>query len=187
MSSPLVTVVLPIVGGNPGESRQLAGIGIQDQPSLGALLVSPLSIDGSLVIQANAAAANLDDLSSNAALLVASPGCWAIQHQPAAATQATISRAAVANTRHVCRSVAVSLVATGAQTVVRFNLRDGASGAGTILWSVALALAGAGCANVVLGGLDVVGSLNTAMTLESGIAPAAGNFAAVSLTGYDAS
>ncbi len=111
---------------------------------------------------------------------------WAVQHQPAAAAQATISKAAVATRRHVATSITVCVSAVAAQGTLIFNLRDGATGAGTILWSVRLmAPAGQGMC-VSSGPVDIPGSLNTAMTLESAAAPAATNFATVALAGYDA-
>lgn len=110
---------------------------------------------------------------------------WAIYHTPAAATQATISRAAAANTRHVATSVTVCLNAVAAQAApVVFNLRDGATGAGTIKWSVSL-VAPAGSAQCVTAPLSIPGSTNTAMTLESAAAPAASNFVTVAISGYD--
>jgi hypothetical protein len=109
---------------------------------------------------------------------------WAIQHQPAAAAAATISRAAVAGVRHVATSVTVCLTATAAQTGLAFNLRDGATGAGTILWTVKLSGAASTNACVALP-VHIAGSPNTAMTLESASAPAATNFATVALTGYE--
>jgi hypothetical protein len=110
---------------------------------------------------------------------------WSVQHQPAAATAATISRAAVATRRHVATGLTVCVSGVAAQPTLVFNLRDGATGAGTILWSARLmAPLGSGQC-VVLSGLSIPGSVNTAMTLESAAAPAATNFATVSLQGYD--
>lgn len=109
---------------------------------------------------------------------------WAVQHQPAAAAAATISRAAVAKQRHVATSVTVCLGATAAQTSLIFNLRDGATGAGTILWSVRLSGAASTNSCVAIP-VWIPGSVNTAMTLESAAAPAATNFATVALTGVD--
>jgi hypothetical protein len=72
-----------------------------------------------------------------------------------------------------------------AQPDIIFNLRDGASGAGTVLWSIRLALA-AGQSYAQTHPLpDIEGSANTAMTLESAAAPAATNFASVVLNTYD--
>lgn len=131
-------------------------------------------------------AANLAAFAGVGGLVTAGPGEWALDSQPAAATQATVTRAAVAAQRHVCRSISVSLAAVAAQGIIRFNLRDGASGAGTVLWSTAMVVLAGDSKQVTISGLNIFGSVNTAMTLESSAAPAAGNFAQVSLSGYDA-
>lgn len=120
--------------------------------------------------------------------LVERPAQWAIQHSPAANTRATISRAAGgANIRHVCTSVSAVLanVAAGGATV-RLNLRDGATGAGTILQSWLMSFAGLaiGRYELTLPGVNFGGSPNTAMTLEFDVAPGATNFETVSLGGY---
>lgn len=109
---------------------------------------------------------------------------WSVQHQPAAATQATISVAAAAGARHVAKHITVCVSGTAAQGSLLFNLRDGATGAGTILWSVRL-MAAAGQGMCHSADIDIAGTVNTAMTLESAAAPAATNFATVSLNGYD--
>ena len=108
---------------------------------------------------------------------------WAIQHQPAAATAATISQAADTNGRHVARFITICLSAVAAQTTLVYNLRDGASGAGTIVWSARLA-GTAGAGHCITAEVRIIGTKNTAMTLESAAAPAATNFATVSLNGY---
>jgi hypothetical protein len=71
------------------------------------------------------------------------------------------------------------------QTAIQVNLRDGASGAGTILWSMTL-LKQIGDAPTVLAfsGLSIVGSVNTAMTLEFSAAGVAASLQSVSLTGF---
>ena len=118
--------------------------------------------------------------------LIASPGEWSISQSPASATQATVTRAAVAGARHVCRSISVSLAAVVAQGPINFILRDGASGMGASLWQVTINAAAGDGKWLALDGLNIVGSENTAMTLESNAAPAPTNFAAVALSGYDA-
>ncbi len=83
-------------------------------------------------------AANLATLLSLGAALSVRPGEWSVNHVPAAATLATISRAAgAAGVRHVCTSIDAALVLPAAanQAAITLNLRDGATGAGTILWS----------------------------------------------------
>jgi hypothetical protein len=109
---------------------------------------------------------------------------WAVQHQPAAATAATITKALVTQRRHVATSITACVSAVAAQPVVIVNLRDGATGAGTILWSGRLmATIGQGMC-LTTGPIAIVGTAGTAMTLETASAPAATNFATVSLAGY---
>lgn len=133
-----------------------------------------------------ASAAHLAAFSGQGVALAAQPGEWAIQHTPVAAAQATISRAAAAGARHVCRSITASIAALAVQGQIIINLRDGISGAGAVLWSAQFILAAGTSDRIALSGLNIVGSVNTAMTLEVAAAPALTNFASVSLTGYDA-
>lgn len=110
---------------------------------------------------------------------------WAINHAPAAAAQATISQAASAAAYHVATSVTVCVAAAAtAQTPLQFSLRDGATGAGTVVWTVRLA-APANSSACVFALVNVRGTKNTAMTLESAGVTVAGAFATVSLNGYD--
>ena len=145
--------------------------------------------DGSAYDRARAlSATNLSAFSSSGGLIAAPPGEWAIEHRPAAATVATITRAAGATgVRHVCKSITASIVATAAQGQIDVLLRDGAAGVGTVLWSARLAAAAGSGQIVTVSGLNIVGSAATAMTLEFAAAPAATNFAGVALTGTDAS
>lgn len=129
--------------------------------------------------------ANLETFSGEGAALSAGPGEWAIQAAPAAATQATASRASAgAGNRNVLRSVTVSVGAVAAQAPLGFVVRDGATGAGTIIWRCMLGAAAGGCQTVTVSGLNIVGSEATAMTVESLVAPAATNFATVAASGY---
>lgn len=113
---------------------------------------------------------------------------WTANHAPAAATQATITRAAAgAGLKNVCTSVTVTLASAAAPTVgvVTVNLRDGATGAGTILWTGVFSLpAVAGqSAPFSTGAIWIEGTANTVMTLETAAAPAANVQAAVSMSG----
>jgi len=113
---------------------------------------------------------------------------WSALHAPAAAAAATISKAAAgAGIRNVCTSITISLASAAAPTVgvVTFNLRDGATGAGTILWTTRLSLpATAGqCIPVSLTDIWIEGSANTAMTLETSAAAPANVQATVCMTG----
>lgn len=113
---------------------------------------------------------------------------WSIPHTPAVATRATITRAAGgAGVRHVCKAITATLAVAAADVGVAgvlVNLRDGATGAGTILWSKRLAVVAAGgIADVNITGLNIAGSPNTAMTLEFAAAPGAASFEDVTLGG----
>lgn len=139
----------------------------------------------------NATAANLATVVGTKALMVGGIGQWAKTHAPAVNTAATISKAAVALTYHVCQWLTITLAndSTGSvQTVLTFNLRDGATGAGTILASFTLALpATAGeCRTMTLGGLNLIGTVNTAMTLETASAPGTHTAASVAFGGFSA-
>jgi hypothetical protein len=104
--------------------------------------------------------------------------------------QATASKAAgAAGVRHVCTALSFTLSARTAVAAadVTVNLRDGASGAGSILqsWTFALTAATIAPITVSLSGLKIVGSAATAMTLE--FAAALTNLLqSVDLIGYDA-
>lgn len=128
------------------------------------------------------------DATKIGVMAVDGPGDWSVTHAPAANTIATITRAAGgAGVRHKCTSIMAALTAAGAAATPALTivLRDGATGVGTILWS-ATHMAGLGFADEVsLAGLNIVGSANTAMTLEFSAAPGAGNFASVAMTGHD--
>lgn len=109
---------------------------------------------------------------------------WASANAPAAATQATASIAASPGVRHVATHLTVCVSAVAAQSALVFNLRDGASGAGTVLWTATLSGA-AGTTQCVVAPVHIVGSAGIAMTLQSAAAPAATNSATVSIAGYD--
>jgi hypothetical protein len=139
------------------------------------------------------AAAILAALSSMGAALVTQPGQWSVTHAPAAATKATITRAAgAAGVCNVCTSIDATLIIppTVNQPIISLTLRDGASGAGTILWSrafgVGAALAAGGQQVVSLSGLNIPGTEATAMTLEFSAAGEATTVESVSMTGYTA-
>jgi len=123
-------------------------------------------------------------------LATAHPGEWSINHTPAANTQATITRAAgAAGVRHVCRSITVTLIglAAAAEATVLVNLRDGATGAGTILWSARLLVQGTvgRQETITLSNLNYFGTAATAMTLEFAAAGGANTFETVAVSGYD--
>lgn len=116
------------------------------------------------------------------------PGHWSATHEPAAATQATCTKAATANVRHVCKVISVSIACGAtAQTPISVRLRDGATGAGTILWSMKVSAPVNSSQVIYEPGLSIVGSVNTAMTLEFSAAGVAASEQTVNLSGFDLS
>lgn len=114
---------------------------------------------------------------------------WAVFSQPAVSTQATASIAAEAGVRHVADCVSFSGGSTTAPalTLLTVNLRDGATGAGTVLWThsvVVTAAVGQNVAPFTACGLNLVGTTNTAMTLEFS-ALLTNLFEAASISGYN--
>ena len=88
---------------------------------------------------------------------------------PSMLTQASI--AAAAGVYHVCDCISYSAVAGTAPTatIVDVVLRDGATGAGTIKWAYVvdlLATTGEVAPPQTVCGLNIIGSVNTAMTFE---------------------
>lgn len=115
-------------------------------------------------------------------------GNWAVNHTPAVNTQASASKAA--NTQnmgrsHVATSCSGSITTVVAQPGITLSLRDGATGAGTVLWSQAIACAISSPCALSSPILNVPGTLATAMTCEWSGIPAVGNFEVATLTGYD--
>lgn len=132
-------------------------------------------------------AATLSGTTQQYAQQVADPGEWSVNHTPAANTQATISKAAgAAGVRHVVKSITGTLIGlTGAaETTVLVNLRDGATGVGTILWSTRLLVIPSGQTGFTLQDLNIVSSAATAITLEFAAAGGASTLEAVAMTGY---
>lgn len=113
---------------------------------------------------------------------------WSVQNTPAAATQATITKAAAAGFRHICDSITVTIAAAGtAQTPINVVLRDGATGVGAVLWSAKLSAPANSTATVQLTSLALPGTSGNAMTLEFTGAGVAASEQAVSMVGFDIS
>lgn len=105
----------------------------------------------------------------------------------ASATAASAVKASGGGTvRHVATGMTACNFDTATDTVRLVHLRDGASGAGTILktWMLSVTVAnGANCLNIT--GLNISGSAATAMTIEFASAPAGGTQSqTVSMQGY---
>lgn len=96
---------------------------------------------------------------------------WSVVSTPAVSTLATASIAAEGSVRHVADCVAFSAASTTAPalTALTVNLRDGATAAGTVIWSYTLAAPNSTGQNIgpyTVCGLNLVGTTNTAMTAE---------------------
>jgi hypothetical protein len=114
---------------------------------------------------------------------------WSKPSAPAAGSQATASIAAEAGVRHVADKVCFSAASTTAPvlTQLSINLRDGATGAGTVIgtWTVAISAAtGQNVSPYCTPQLNLSGTTNTAMTAEFSAA-LANLFQAVTLTGFN--
>lgn len=119
---------------------------------------------------------------------------WAVTHAPAANTQAVASKAAGgAGVRHVCTGVSITLAngaAAPTAALVTVHLRDGATGAGSILatWTLAIAAVAGDVVHVPLTfPSGIPGTADTAMTLETSAAPGANVSASCNLFGHSAS
>mgnify|MGYP001566800462 CR=1 FL=1 len=119
----------------------------------------------------------------------AAADAWSTKHTGAANAQATISKAAgTASQRHVCTGYAWSLSSgAGAPTseLITIAIRDGATGAGTIIWeeTVSLVATAGQSARGGMAGLWLVGTAATAMTIETDSAPGANVVGSVSISG----
>lgn len=110
---------------------------------------------------------------------------WNVTDTDSGATQSTATRAAGGGTvRHVATTVTICRGDTSAAAPALIHLRDGASGAGTILrsWVIGVAAGLSRCEQIA--GLNITGSANTAMTIEFAAAGAASSISTVSLSGY---
>jgi hypothetical protein len=106
-------------------------------------------------------------------------------HAPGAAAQATASQAAAgALLFNHCTGIIASFSAGATGGTGTVNLRDGATGAGTVLASFDMSALLNTSQQFVFGSLDIPGSVNTAMTLEFAAAGAATTLEKVTLIGY---
>lgn len=179
------------LGVTPGSGAIIAmdNVGSASAPTTGERL-QYVKLDGggsglSAPIE-NGTAANLTAKVSTKSILSIRPGNWSQGHTPAAATQATTSKAAgAAGVCHVCTSISATLatIGTAQSSAIALNLRDGATGAGSILWTKQVVLNTNSVWEVNLTGLNIIGTAATAMTLEFSAANAAASFASVSMTG----
>lgn len=135
-----------------------------------------------------ASASTLTQTTSVGALTSVAHATWSCVSAPAAGTQATCSRAAGGGSvRHVVTGWQACYSDTAAATAARHaNLRDGATGAGTVLASSLLAVPVAGDSKCVNSppGFTKIGTANTAMTIEFDAAGAGTSEQTVFMSGY---
>lgn len=141
--------------------------------------------------QKSASAANLAAASGLGATVSTDPGNWSVVSAPAVSTVASAVKAAgAAGVRHVCKSVTFGFSSQAAITAgaITINLRDGASGAGSVLktWQFGLSTGPIVPFAISVTGLNEVGTAATAMTLEFS-ALFTGVLQFCNLGGYDAS
>jgi hypothetical protein len=182
----LTTTSLIGVPYNPGNGSAVTG----------GLRVNVVGYNGStLDTQRNASLANdtvsttLTARNSIGAQLTEKGSRWTVIHNPAANSQATASIASEASVRHVVDCVSFSAGATTAPalTALTVNIRDGASGAGTIIWTYQViipAATGQSVAPHSICGLNLVGTTATAMTAEFS-AGLTSLIESVSISGYN--
>ena len=114
---------------------------------------------------------------------------WTVKHTPAAATQATITKAAETGRTHWVTGLIVTFVAGAsaptAETLL-VDLRAGATGAGNIIasWGMSIpAVAGSPRAPIALGDIEIPGEDGAALTLEFAAAGGANTVQAVTMIG----
>lgn len=107
---------------------------------------------------------------------------WLIQDMPGVNTAAVATRAAAVGAKHIAIGISCGVNLFAALlTPLTVVIRDGVSGAGTILYRYRFTSVDP----LNVSGINVVGSTNTAMTIEFLAAPGATNFCSVWLQGYD--
>ena len=171
-------------GGNNADAIATNTLGILFTKSHGAV-----SNGSTFDIIKSASATNQNTAASTTLAgipLSTQPGNWSVSSFPAVNNQATASRAAGgAGVRHILTSLHFSIAAGAtASGIVQCQIRDGGTGAGTIIWSGALAVPIGDSREISLSGLSLVGTANTAMTIEFSAAGGATTQESVSMTGY---
>jgi hypothetical protein len=147
---------------------------------------------GPEAIWRGASAPNVATADGRGVAQVVEPGHWTLRGIDGGGTSpASQTRAAVAGTRHILRTISARFftptVLAGGSSVTVLVVRDGASGVGAILWQsyFVIATAAASEDRLDLSGLSLVGSVNTAMTVEFTVL-ATGTQQSLSATGYEA-
>lgn len=138
---------------------------------------------------AGASATSMSRTLQDGVQLFTGPGVWTAVHVPSTATLATIAKAAGGTgKRHVCTAITATIsCGATAQTPIQIYLRDGLTTAGTILWAITVAAPANGMGGISVTGLNIVGTANTAMTLEFSAAGVAASQEAITINGFTVS
>ena len=185
-----VRTFLHTVGGNPVESQANGLIDPVSGNPITAPNTAPVGTEQGMITRpipmALASATNLLAKNSTGVGIQTQPGMWSVTATATAGTPSASKAAGAAGVSHVCTTVSVSLACgTTPQTPVTVNLRDGATGVGTVLMSWTLAALAGDAKMLSLTGLNLPGTAATAMTLELAGATATNVVATVNLAGYD--
>jgi hypothetical protein len=166
----------------------------QQMQMLGLWGTSSPGVAGTPVLNQMPVATTLTARNVAGSLFAEKSSRWTVVSFPAANSQGTASIAAEAGVRHVVDCVSFGADAGAAVTAAagNFAVRDGATGAGTVIWQIAVAhlvAAGAGIQTIApqsFCGLNLVGTTNTAMTAELN-AGVTGEVQSVSISGFNVS
>jgi hypothetical protein len=173
------------VGIQAGQSVALAAgaanigsVGIQAGQSLAVTTLAGASI-------ANANSANV--LASGLVttpIFTMLPGMWTITSSPAAGTRAVNARAAGGvGVINVATHACFTLVTAEAQAPLKCRLLNGATGVGSVIWTGLLGGPANTCVSLIVSGIMLPASDNTALTVEFDVAPAATNMCSVTACG----
>lgn len=165
-----------------------AGVGDDITSNDGIQVILPVVVDESGGNFDRIRAIDAGTLTSTTVLGIQAVGqisTWSEHDLPIAATQAIASKAAgAAGVRHVTTSITACLLDTDSVDAQAVVLRDGATGAGTILWAAQLGVSAVSGSQCITMPITITGSAATAMTLEFSSAGSANSFETVTLTGY---
>lgn len=185
---PLGSLGCPVSGiGTLGDG--VTGSGTSCTPSAGIYFFNGTTFDrgrsqssASATSSANATGTTLPGMA-----VTTGPATWTVAVQATTASNCSASLPATATTRHCAVGVVGCVSDTAAQPQLFLNLRDGATGAGTVKWNVLLdGTAGtSSCIPHEFAAGPICGTINTAMTLEFGAATAATNGCTTTIRGYD--
>ncbi len=164
--------------------------GITNALPAGTNTLGSVKITDGTTVATIASAANLTAATGNGFLLADKGPRWiATQVPPAVSLRATASKAAgAAGVRHVvdCVFFEAGAITAPVATALTVDLRDGATGAGTVLKQWRLIVPANATQHITFDrcGLNLIGTAATAMTLEFS-ALLSNEFESVSITGFD--